>query len=70
MRAALLAQARTIRVLALFGLFAWMFGIDPPGWQRALLVALAVAAVAASAALDEHRIRPACIPNPRYDTAA
>ncbi|MFE2140206.1 hypothetical protein ACFXA3_00300 [Streptomyces sp. NPDC059456] len=70
MTAALIAQRRSIFVLAFLGLFAWVFGIDPPVWERLLIVALAALAVAATATLDGHRIRPAKTGHPPYDTAA
>lgn len=70
MTAALIAQRDTICVLAFLGLFAWVCGIDPPVWERLLIVTLAVLALTASAALNGHKIRPAKIPRPPYDTAA
>lgn len=60
--------ARRARVLVFFGFLAWLFGINPPGWQRLLLVVLAVAALAADVYLDEHVGHRA--KRPRYDTAA
>jgi hypothetical protein len=54
--AGLLAQARTIQAFAFLGLFAWLAGIDPPAWQRVLLVLLASGAIAATAFLDERKI--------------
>jgi len=70
MTAALIAQRDTIYVLAFLGLFAWVFGIDPPVWMRLLIVAFAVLALAASATLRGHKIRTAKIPRQPYDAAA
>lgn len=65
---ALLAQSRTITAFAFFGLFAWVFGIDPPVWQRLLIVVLATGGIAAGAFLDENKIRR--IVHRHYGTAA
>ncbi|WP_405531538.1 hypothetical protein OG592_27125 [Streptomyces avidinii] len=63
----LMAAARRARVLVFFGFLAWMFGINPPGWQRLLLAFLALAAVAADIYLDGHLNTRT---KPRYETAA
>lgn len=68
MRNSLLAQTRTYYVLAFLGLLAWVFGVYPPAWQRVLIVALTVAAVATVAALDDLKAR--YVQYPRYDKAA
>ena len=60
--------ARRARVLVFFGFLAWLFGVNPPGWQRLLLAVLALLALAADVYLDEytgHRAR-----HPHYDKAA
>ncbi|MFB6805454.1 hypothetical protein [Streptomyces sp. NPDC056387] len=70
MTATLIAQRETIYVLAFLGLLAWAFGIDPPVWERLLIIVFAGLALAASATLRDHKIRTDKIPSPPYDTAA
>lgn len=60
--------ARRARVLVFFGFLAWLFGVNPPGWQRLLLAVLALVAVAADVYLDEHKLHRTS--RPRYDKAA
>lgn len=59
--------ARRARVLVFFGFLAWLFGVNPPGWQRVLLAVLAAVAIAADVFLDDFKTR---VPRPRFDTAA